>query len=68
MDKKKHTQNLFKGTNHKYFSSYQRLYQCEIQLQPKIQITQQHDKSKLKNTYRIKEKTVKGNHLYHFII
>ena len=35
MDKKKHTQNLFKGTNHKYFSSFQRLYQCEIQLQPK---------------------------------
>ena len=28
-----------------------KLYQCEIRLQTKIQITQQHNESKLKNTY-----------------
>ena len=41
--------------NHKYFSSFQKLCQCVIKLQTKIQITQQHNKSKLKNTYRIKK-------------
>ena len=46
--------------NHKYFSSFQKLCQCVIKLQTKIQITQQHNKSKLKNTYRIKEIIVKG--------
>ena len=40
--------------NHKYFSSFQKLYQSEIKLQTKIQITQQHNKSKLNNTYRIR--------------
>ena len=34
----------------KYFSSFQKLCQCIIKLQTKIQITQQHNKSKLKNT------------------
>ena len=29
-------------------------------MQTKIQITQQHNKSKLKNTYKIKEIIVKG--------
>ena len=53
---KKNTQNLFKLQ----FSSFQKLCQCIIKLQTKIQITQQHNKSKLKNTYRIKEKIVKG--------
>ena len=48
---KKHIYNLFKITN---------LYQCEIKLQTKIQRTQQHNKSKLKNTYRIKGIIVKG--------
>ena len=46
--------------NHKCFSSFQKLYQYKTRLQTKIQITQQHDKSKLKNTYRIKEIIVKG--------
>ena len=36
--------------NYKYFSSFQKLCQCIIKLQTKIQITQQHNKSKLKNT------------------
>ena len=31
-----------------------------IKLQTKIQITHQHNKSKLNNTYRIKEINVKG--------
>ena len=35
----------------KYLSSFQKFYQCEIKLQTKIQITQQHNKSKFKNTY-----------------
>ena len=35
---------------HKYFSSYQKLYQCEIKLQTKIQIIKLHNKSKFKNT------------------
>ena len=42
-------------SNYKYFSSFQKLFQCIIKLQRKVQITQQHNKSKLKNTYRIKE-------------
>ena len=41
------------------FIFFQKLYQCEIKLQTKIQIPRQHNKSKLKNTYRIKETTVK---------
>ena len=45
---------------HKYFSSFQKLYQREIKLKTKIQIIQQHNKSKLKNTYRIKEIIIKG--------
>ena len=36
------------------------LYQYEIKLQTKIQTTQQHNKSKLNNTYRMKEIIVKG--------
>ena len=54
---KKNTQNHKK---YKYFSSFQELCQCITKLQTKIQITQQHNKSKLKNTYRIKEIIVKG--------
>ena len=54
---KKNTQNHKK---YKYFSSFQKLCQCIIKLKTKIQITQQHNKSKLKNTYRIKEIIVKG--------
>ena len=51
----KNTYNLFKITkNNKCFSSFQELNQCEIRLQTKIQITQQHKESKLKNTYKIK--------------
>ena len=42
-------------SNYKYFSSFQKLCQCIIKLQRKVQITQQHNKSELKNTYRIKE-------------
>ena len=38
----------------------EKLYQCENKFQTKIQITQQHNKSKLKNTYRIKEIIVNG--------
>ena len=41
-------------SNYKYLSSFQKLCQCIIKLQTKIQITQQHNKSKFKNTYRIK--------------
>ena len=37
-------------SNYKYFSSFQKLCQCIIKLQTKIQITQQHNKSKFKNT------------------
>ena len=35
--------------NHKYFSAFQKVYQCEINLQTKIQIAQQQSKQKLKN-------------------
>ena len=45
---------------YKYLSSFQKLCQCIIKLQTKIQITQQHNKSKLKNTYRIKQIIIKG--------
>ena len=55
MDKKTHVIDL----NHKYFSSFQKLYQCEIKLQTKIQITQQHNESKLKDIYRTKEVIIK---------
>ena len=34
--------------------------QCEIKLQTKMQITQQHNKTKFKKIYRIKEIVVKG--------
>ena len=44
---------------HKIYSNY-KLCQFIIKLQTKIQIIQQHNKSKLKNTYRIKEIIVKG--------
>ena len=37
-------------SNYKYFSSFQKLFQCIMKLQTKTQITQQHNKSKLKNT------------------
>ena len=47
-------------SNYKYLSSFQKLCHCIIKLQTKIQITQLHNKSKLKNTYRIKEIIVKG--------
>ena len=56
MNKKKH--KIYK--KYKHFSSFQKFCQCIIKLQTKIQITQQHNKSKLKNTYRIKEIIVKG--------
>ena len=56
MNKKTH--KIYK--KYKYFSSFQKLGQCVIKLQTKIQITQQHNKSKLKNTSRIKEIIVKG--------
>ena len=42
------------------FLFFSEAYQCENKFQTKIQITQQHNKSKLKNTYRIKEIIVKG--------
>ena len=54
----KKTQKIY--SNYKYFSSFQKLCQCIIKLQTKIQITQQHNKSRLKNTYRIKGTIVKG--------
>ena len=47
-------------SNYKYFSSFQKLCKCIIKLQTKIQITQQHNKPKLKNAYRIKEIIAKG--------
>ena len=56
MNKKTHIIYL----NHKYFSSFQKLCQSVIKLQTKIQIIQQHNKSKLKNTYKKKEIIVKG--------
>ena len=46
--------------NHKCISSFQKLCQCVIKLQTTIQMNQQHNKSKLKSAYRIKEITVKG--------
>ena len=39
-----------------YIYIFQKLNQFENKFQTKIQITQQHNKSKLKNTYRIKKK------------
>ena len=32
-----------------YFSSFEKFYQCEINLQRKIQVSQQHNQSKLNN-------------------
>ena len=55
MNKKTH--KSYKKYN--YFPLFQKLCQCITKLQTKIQITQQHNKSKLKNTYRIKEIIVK---------
>ena len=55
MNKKTH--KIF--SNYKCFPSFQKLCQCIIILQTKIQITQRHNKSKSKNTYRIKEIIVK---------
>ena len=49
----KKTQNLLKPQI--IFSPFQKLCQCVIKLRTEIKITQQHNKSKLKNTYRIKE-------------
>ena len=49
----KKTQNLLKPQI--IFSTFQKLCQCVIKLRTEIKITQQHNKSKLKNTYRIKE-------------
>ena len=37
------------------FLFFQKLYQCGIKFQITSKNTQQHNKSKLKNTYRIKE-------------
>ena len=51
------TQNLFKLQISLFFSKPLSMI---IKLQTKIQIIQQHNKSKLKNTYRIKEIIVKG--------
>ena len=51
------TQNLFKLQIFPFFSKPLSII---IKLQTKIQIIQQHNKSKLKNTYRIKEIIVKG--------
>ena len=59
MDKKAHI--IF--SNGKYFSSFQKLCQCVIKLQTKIQITQQHNKSELKNTQRIKGNDCQGQNL-----
>ena len=58
MERKKHIIYFYLKSQN--FSSFQKLYQCEIKLQTKIQITQQHNKYKLKNTCRIKEIIVKG--------
>ena len=56
---KKNKQN----SNYKYFSSFQKLCQCIIKLQTEIQINQQHNKFKLKNTYRIKEINCQGQNI-----
>ena len=37
-----------------------KLYQSEIKLQTKVQITQQHQKFELKNSYKIKEIIANG--------
>ena len=46
MNKKRH--KIYK--KYKYFSSFQKLCQCIIKSQTKMQITLQHNKSKSKNT------------------
>ena len=56
--KKKQKNNLFKN---KFFASYQcEIKNQEIKLQVEIQITQQHNESKLKNTCIINRKIVKA--------
>ena len=48
-----HYRHIYKNTHIlylKYFSSSQKLYQCEIRLQTKIQITQRNNESKLIKT------------------
>ena len=52
--------NIYFIENNKYFSAFQKLYQCKIKLQTKIQITQRHNESIFKNIYRKKEINVKG--------
>ena len=52
LDKKTHI--IYLKSQILYFSSFQKFYQCEIILQTKIQITQEHNESKLKNIYRTK--------------
>ena len=54
----KKTYNLSKITNISLLS--RSFISMKSDYKTKIQITQQHDKSKLKNTYRIKEIIVKG--------
>ena len=54
----KKTQKIHK--KYKYLSSFQKLCHCIKKSQTKIQMTQQHNKSKLKNTSGIKEIIVKG--------
>ena len=44
----------------KYFSSFQKLCQCVIKLQMKMQITQQHNKSKLKKYLQNKRNNCQG--------
>ena len=52
------THNLFKITNISLL--FRSFINVKTNFKQKIQITQQHNKSKLKNTYRIKEIIVKG--------
>ena len=51
------TQNLLKS---QIFLLFSEALSMSTQIQTTIQITQQHNKSKLKKTYRIKEIIVKG--------
>ena len=57
---KKNTQNHKK---YKYFSSFQKLCQCIIKLQTKIQITQQHNQSKLKKNLQNKINNCQGQNV-----
>ena len=47
----------------KYLSSFHKFYQCEIKLQTKIQITQQHNKSKLKKYWQNKRNNYQGENI-----